>query len=134
MSARNERIAAFLRLAEEELLAATLLVEPAPRQTAYLCQQCSEKIARAILTAVGVMFGPGHNLDQMAAALPKGHPWVERIRVLDKHSPAATRYRYPSTKGKLFDPPGPKRLREDLEEIADLLAQARQFLAQDKND
>ncbi|HEX9732015.1 MAG TPA: HEPN domain-containing protein [Thermoanaerobaculia bacterium] len=132
MSVRSRRIAAFLRLAEEEVSAARLLVEPAPRQTAYLCQQSSEKIARALLADADVMFGPGHSLDQMAAAFPRGHPWIERIRILDKHSPAATRYRYPSSLGKLFDPPDEERLRADVEEIAELLVQARKFLARDK--
>src|SRR5262249_21338187 len=40
------------------------------RQAAYFCQQSAEKIARAILTHEGVLFGTGHNLGQMAAALP----------------------------------------------------------------
>ena len=105
MSVRNKRIAALLQLAEEELLAAGLLIRQAPRQAAYLCQQCAEKIARAVLTDADVVFGTGHSLEQIAAALPEEHPWIERILALDKHSPAATRYRYPSSTGRLFDLP-----------------------------
>lgn len=88
MDHQRERIAAFLQLASEELGVATGLVETAPRQYAYLLQQTSEKIARAILTAAGVHFGPGHNLGQMAGALPEDHPWTPKIRSLNKHSPS----------------------------------------------
>jgi HEPN domain-containing protein len=69
MSVQSSRIAAFLRLADEELMAAQLLGAKAPRQAAYLCQQCAEKITRAILTKAGVPFGTGHNLSEMAAVL-----------------------------------------------------------------
>lgn len=94
-----ERIAAFLQLAEEELTAARSLAKTARRQSAYFCQQCAEKLARAILAHEGALFGTGHNLGQMAAALPAEHPWRAKLNALDKHSPAATRYRYPGPTG-----------------------------------
>jgi predicted nucleotidyltransferase len=40
---------------------------------------------------------------------------------LDKHSPAATRFRYPSPAGRLFDPPAVDRLDADLRELGALL-------------
>src|SRR5262249_31585415 len=92
----HERTAAFLQLADEELTAARNLSGTNRRQAAYFCQQAAEKIARAILNEAGVPFGTGHNLSQMAFALPADHPWREKLNALDKHSPAATRYRYPS--------------------------------------
>ncbi len=61
MSVRKKRIAAFLQLAEDELL-----VERGPRQAAYFCQQYAEKIARAILTDTDVAFGTGRNLGALA--------------------------------------------------------------------
>lgn len=128
MNVQRDRIAAFLRLATEEAGAARLLARPAPRQAAYLCQQCAEKLARAILTAAGVAFGPGHNLGQMAAALPPDHAWRSKLQGLDKHSPAATRFRYPSPSGRLPDPPDPGQIERDLAELAELLAAAREDL------
>jgi HEPN domain-containing protein len=130
MSVQRRRIDAFLRLAEEELQAARQLVQQSPRQAAYLMQQCAEKIARATLTGAGVKYGPGHNLRQMAIALPAEHPWIDKIRPLDKLSPAATRYRYPSTEGRLFEPPDTEQLQQDVEQLADLLKEASVFLAQ----
>jgi HEPN domain-containing protein len=127
MSVRR-RIAAFLQLAQEEMRCAAMLVDAAPRQSAYFCQQCAEKIARAVLAAEGIPFGPGHNLGQMAAALPELHPWREKLAALDKHSPAATRFRYPSPVGRLFDPPPADRLRADLAELATLLDEAEGVL------
>ena len=46
MSVQTKRIAAFLQLAEEELTAAELLVEKAPRQAAYLCQLAGPRFGR----------------------------------------------------------------------------------------
>ena len=130
MSVQRRRIDAFLRLAEEELQAARQLAQSLPRQAAYLTQQCAEKIARAILTDAGVKYGTGHNLAQMAQALPAEHPWIKKILPLNKFSPAATRYRYPSTDGRLFKPPNTRRIQQDVEELANLLEEASDFLAQ----
>ncbi len=128
MSSQRERTVAFLRLAKEELEVASWLVDRAPRQCAYLVQQAAEKLARAILTAAEVKFGTGHNLGQMAEALPEGHPWVDKIKPLNRHSPAATRYRYPTMAGRLLDPPTSKELKQDVRELADLREEARRFL------
>ncbi len=65
----------------------------------------------------------------MAVALPEEHPWIDKIRPLDKFSPAATRYRYPSAKGQLFDPPDTQQIQQDVEKLADLLKEAASFLA-----
>jgi HEPN domain-containing protein len=130
MSVQRRRIDAFLRLAEEELQAARQLVRSSPRQAAYLIQQCAEKIARALLTDADVKYGTGHNLAQMARALPAEHPWIEKILPFDKLSPAATRYRYPSTEGRLFQPPDTRSLEQDVEELANLLQEATKFLRQ----
>ncbi len=54
-----------------------------PGNRPYLVQQSAEKLARAILTGANVKFGTGHNLAQMAEALPDGHPWIEKILPLD---------------------------------------------------
>jgi HEPN domain-containing protein len=128
-----ERIAAFLQLAQEELTAARSLHATGRRQAAYFCQQSAEKIARAILAHAGVLFSTGHNLGQMAAALPLDHPWRDKLNALDKHSPAATRYRYPGPTGRLAEPPSAERLQEDIREIAALLDEARLFTAPRSN-
>ena len=81
----DKRIAAFLTLAAEELQAAKLLADAAPRQAAYYVQQAVEKAARALLTAAGIPFGTGHNLGLMASALPDGHRLKQRVAGLDRH-------------------------------------------------
>lgn len=106
--------------------AARRLIDESPRQAAYFCQQCAEKIVRAILTAEGIPFGTSHNLGQMAAALDDAHPWRAKLAALDKHSPAATRFRYPSPTGRLFNPPAPDDLRADTEELSRLLVEAQE--------
>lgn len=124
----DERIHAFLQLAEEEIAAAKSLSATNRRQAAYFCQQAAEKMARAILTDAVVLFGTGHNLGQMAAALPADHPFRVKLTALDKHSPAATRYRYPGPTGKLAEPPRLAQLQADIRELDDLLTDVRAYL------
>lgn len=93
MSAQR-RIDAFLLLADEELHAAILLQQGAPRQAAYYLQQAAEKAVRALLSSAQIPFGTGHNLGYMATLLPESHLLRERVRGLDRHSGAATLYRF----------------------------------------
>lgn len=112
-----DRIAAFLKLADEEMEAARLLGTKATRQSAYLIQQAAEKAVRALLVRARIPFGTGHNLGQMAAALPAEHPLRETVFALDRLSPAATRHRYPSPSGHLAPPPSPQIVSSDIEEV-----------------
>ena len=126
--AASPRSASFLRLAEEELGAARRLAPDFPRQAAYQLQQATEKIARAVLDHEGIAFGVGHNLGQMAAALPVDHAWRGRLMAFDRLSPAATRWRYPAPGGRLAPPPALDRLLADAEDIESALAAARDWL------
>lgn len=125
----DKRIAAFLALAAEEIQAAKLLAEAAPRQAAYYVQQAAEKAARALLTAAGIPFGTGHNLGSMASALPDGHRFKQRVAGLDRHSSAATMYRYPSPAGRLPPLPNAERLNADIADAEAFIEEVRRFLA-----
>ena len=127
MSAER-RIDAFLTLADEEIHASRMLANGAPRQAAYYVQQAAEKAARALLTAAGVPFGPGHNLGLMAAALPADHPIKQRVAELDRHSGAATLYRYPSPVGRLPAPPAPNVVHADITDTEAFIAEVRAYL------
>ncbi len=124
----DRRIAAFLTLADEELHAAKMLADGAPRQAAYYIQQTAEKAARALLTAAGIPFGTGHNLGLMALALPAGHRLKQRVAGLDRHSGAATLYRYPSPVGRLPPSPGVATVKADIADVEAFIAEVRAFL------
>ena len=124
----DRRIAAFLTLAGEELNAAKMLEQGAPRQAAYYVQQSAEKATRALLTAAGIPFGAGHNLGLMASALPVEHALKQRVTGLDRHSSAATLYRYPSPAGRLPPPPDIYTLNADITDVEAFIAEVRQFL------
>lgn len=121
----DPRVEAFLQIAGEELGAARALADGFPRQAAYLAQQAVEKIARAVLARGQIPFGTSHNIGQMAAALPAGHPWRPRLAAFDRLSPAATSARYPTPGGRLVAPAPSGVLKADLEAIGHLLAEAR---------
>jgi len=124
----DRRIAAFLALADEELTAAKMLANGAPRQSAYYIQQAAEKGARALLTAAGVPFGTGHNLGLMASALPAEHPLKQRVAGLDRHSGAATLYRYPSPVGRVPPRPEAATVTVDIADLETFLSEVRAFL------
>jgi hypothetical protein len=86
-------------------------------------------VARAILAHEGVPFGTSHNLGQMAAALPDGHPWRADLMRFDHLSPAATRYRYPAPGGRIPPPPAQDALCEDLADVRALIGRARTWMA-----
>jgi HEPN domain-containing protein len=127
----DKRITAFLALAAEEIQAAKLLAVAAPRQAAYYVQQAAEKAARALLTAAGIPFGTGHNLGSMASALPDGHRLKQRVAGLDRHSSAATMYRYPSPAGRLPPLPGADMLNADIADAEAFIAEVREYIFQD---
>lgn len=116
------------------MAAAQVLGAANRRQAAYFCQQVAEKIARSILDHAAIPFGTGHNLSQMAQALPEAHSWRAKLKSLDKHSPAATKFRYPLPSGRLLDPPSASLVRSDIEELKALLAEARGFVGATRSD
>ncbi|HLJ62868.1 MAG TPA: HEPN domain-containing protein [Stellaceae bacterium] len=118
-----------MRIADQELQAAKLLVDPLPSQAAYFVQQAAEKAARAVLTRANVPFGRSHNLEQMAEALPANHPLQGRILTLDRFSGAATRYRYPSEYGNISEAPHPDEVKADIAEVEAFIVVVKQHVA-----
>ena len=126
----EKRVASYLQLAEEGLKTANLLLQEGQfRDAAYFAQQVAERIARAFLDHAGVPFGTSHNIGQMAASLPPGHPFKNALLDLDELSPAATRYRYPTASGRLADPPPAEDIQFALDKLAALLNSARAYAA-----
>jgi HEPN domain-containing protein len=124
----DRRVAAFLELAVEESGAARALETEFPRQSAYFAQQAVEKIARAVLAREAIPFGTSHNIGQMAAALPPGHPWRPKLAAFDRLSPAASSHRYPTPGGRLPPAPVAADLGADLAAIERLLKEAKKAL------
>jgi HEPN domain-containing protein len=126
----EKRVASFLQLAEEGLRTANLLLQEEQfRDAAYFAQQVAERIARALLDHAGVPFGTSHNIGQMAASLPAGHPFKNALLDLDDLSPAATKYRYPTPGGRLADPPPAEAIQFALDRLAVLLTDAKAYIS-----
>jgi hypothetical protein len=87
-----------------------------------------EKAARALLTAEGIPFGIGHNLGMMAAALPSRHKLKQRVAGLDRHSGAATLYRYPSPAGRLPRAPDIATVNADIADATAFITEVRALL------
>ena len=69
--------------------------EPSPESAAYHCQQAAEKIIKAGLITAGVHPPKEHDLRQLIALLPPGHPLACLFRPLEPLSAYITAFRYP---------------------------------------
>jgi HEPN domain-containing protein len=105
---RETRIASFLTIADEEFVGATKLIDPLPKQAAFLMQQTVEKLTRAVLEREGIPAGPTHSIEALASMLPVHHVLRQRLMSFDDLSGAATRYRYPTEAGALREPDKPR--------------------------
>jgi HEPN domain-containing protein len=100
---RIRRVAAFRKIAMEELSAAKMLSGEHRPQSAYFLQQAVEKLARAILEIDDVPVGPTHQIQQLARMMVGRSELVSRFVKLDELSSAATKFRYPGPTGNLSD-------------------------------
>ncbi len=98
-------IANLLRIANEDLDGALLLAARGNRNAVYLCEQAAEKVIRAVLTAEGVHAGVRHQLDLMVDLVPDANPLKPALRAVEELAAYATTYRYPTTTGRIIDPP-----------------------------
>jgi HEPN domain-containing protein len=124
-----DRVAAFLRLAREDLEAARLLKFGVPRQAAFFLQQAAEKIGKSLLIREGVDPARIHAIGKLAAELPEAHPLRLERMALDRLSVYATATRYPSPTGKLPRAPDLAVIEMETGAVAKLLDRARTHLA-----
>jgi hypothetical protein len=66
-------------------------------------QQSVEKLVRALIEAEGGVAGPTHNIGALADLLATSHPLRDSLKPLHELSVAATRYRYPTSGGNVFE-------------------------------
>jgi HEPN domain-containing protein len=93
-------------LAKRDLEAARLLAQRLPEEAMFHVQQSVEKFVRALVEAEAGVAGPTHNIRALADLLPANHPLHDSLRPLHEVSLAATRYRYPTSGGTIFEHEG----------------------------
>lgn len=96
---------ALLQVAREDVAAARLLAGAGNRNAIYLCQQAAEKLIRARLAQRGVDATREHHLRVLVDLLPANDPWRPQFTPLDRLSPFATTYRYPTPGGRVPESP-----------------------------
>jgi len=119
----------YLAAVADDLDAARrLAAPPANRLAAYHLQQAAEELVKAILVYRNIHPGVEHRIDVLVRMLDASDPWQVLLDPLDRLSPYATTYRYPSPTGRLKAGPDSANVAIDLEEIEKLLVRARQEL------
>ncbi|MBI5517593.1 MAG: HEPN domain-containing protein [Deltaproteobacteria bacterium] len=99
-------MASYLSVAAEDLDAARRLsAEPINRMAAFHLQQAAEKLVKALLLHRGVTTTAEHRIAVLLDGLEPSDPWRRRLAPLDRLTPFATTYRYPTPGGRLK--PGP---------------------------
>ena len=124
----NPIILAYLQAAADDLDAARRLASPPNRLAAYHLQQTAEKIVKAILIDRAVQPTAEHRIDLLVDRLPAGDAWVPRLRPLDRLTPFATSYRYPTPSGRLKDAPVIEVIEREIAELSVLLDDVRAAL------
>jgi HEPN domain-containing protein len=119
----------YLAAVADDLDAARRLVAPpANRLAAYHLQQAAEKLVKAVLVHRKIHPGVEHRIDVLVRMLDDADPWQALLDPLDRFSPYATTYRYPSPTGRLKAGPDAASVLADLEEVQKLLDRARRQL------
>jgi HEPN domain-containing protein len=110
-------IAAYVRIAKQDLDAARLVNQAANRNAAYLCEQAAEKLIRAVLTSEGIQGGVRHELPDMVTKIPDSNPVKSLLRAIEHLDAYATAYRYPSPRGRIKPAPVPAEIEQDIIKI-----------------
>ena len=107
----------------------TVAAPPANRLAAYHLQQAAEKLIKAILVHRRIHPGLEHRIDVLVGMLDPSDPWHPLLDPLDRLTPYATTYRYPSPTGRLKPGPTTAHLLAEVAEIEALLERARRELS-----
>ena len=95
-------VAGYLSAAADDLDAERrLAAPPVNRLSAYHLQQAAEKLVKAILVHRKIHPGVEPRIDVLVSMLPATDPWQSLLDPLDRFTPYATTYRYPSPTGRL---------------------------------
>jgi HEPN domain-containing protein len=121
----EKRIRAYLDLVHEDPQAAEVLARAGNRYAAYHCQQAVEKLVKALLLHTGTEAGIEHRLDVLISRLGETDPWREALRPLDKYTPFATTFRYPTPGGRIAAAPPPADVLADVAILRGLLDRAK---------
>lgn len=119
-------VAGYLAAAADDLDAARRLgAAPVNRLAAYHLQQAAEKLVKAVLVHRKIHPGVEHRIDVLVCLLDATDPWQPLLDPLDRFTPYATTYRYPSPTGRLKAGPTMASVLAEADAIEKLLERAR---------
>ena len=114
----------FIELARQDIDAAKKLVREADHsgRAAFFVEQAAEKMIKAVLSVEGIIYPASHHqLGVLAALLPPDHEWRTDFSSFDAFTSFATKFRYPTSSGKLPINPAASDVSEYIEEVAAIL-------------
>lgn len=135
LKAIDLHIANHLRLADEDLKAAQVLIKAGNRFGAYHAEQAAEKILLALITSeqTHVERKDAHRLDVLRDKLPDENPFKARFQSLVYLTAYATTFRYPKEGGRLPAQPSEEEIDEGVAKIKSILDDAVKHFGVDIN-
>lgn len=132
-SDRKRVVEAYLDDAAADLELVGAAIQLGNRHAAYHLQQAAEKLVKAVRLDRDLEPTKEHRIEILIDGdyegkpphLTEDDPWRDRLLALDPLSRFATAYRYPTTSGKLKDPPPAEELSSWLEQLHTMLAELR---------
>ena len=118
MSGKAESL---MELAHRDLALAKLIQNSDPGNAVFHLQQAAEKLAKAVLTVEEILFGVGHQIGALAAALPSENVFRPDLASFDRFSSYATATRYPLPGGRMPRLPTKEFLDLGIQEVASLV-------------
>lgn len=101
------------------------------RNAAYHCQQAAEKLIRVVLLHLEIEAGREHRLDVLLDKVPQPNLWKAALKPLEKYTPYATAFRYPTPGGRIPSAPLSEETHSDAVAIEDLIHRLRSALLSD---
>lgn len=117
----SDKAESFIELARKDLALAKRIRNSDPGNAVFHLQQAAEKLAKAVLTVEGILFGVGHQIGALAAALPSENVFRPDLASFDRFSSYATATRYPLPGGGMPRLPTKQFLDDGIQEVASLV-------------
>ncbi|HYI70404.1 MAG TPA: HEPN domain-containing protein [Skermanella sp.] len=131
----ERKVVSFIKIAREDLVVATKLMDQHPRHCAFNIEQAAEKLLKAVLTVEGIHFSSSHHqLGTLAQLLPPDHVWRADLMAFDEFTSYATQFRYPTPGGGMPSEPEDADLERGLKEVLALVDEIADWCRERQDD
>lgn len=123
----SDKAESFIKLARNDIALARNIVNSDPGNSAFHLQQAAEKLAKAVLSVEGIVFGITHHIGSLAELLPADHVFRADLAAFDRFSSYGTSTRYPLPGGGMPRLPSKNMLTQGISDVENLIDEIDDF-------